>query len=72
MGVESERGGRVRLAPPSSLVGRESDVWSDEDLTLIRALDDFDLRMLLSEISDSGWAAGLNLLGVITSIQGEK
>jgi hypothetical protein len=31
---------------------------SKEDLAFIRTLEDFDLKMLLSEINDHGWEAG--------------
>lgn len=38
---------------------------SSEDLQQIRQLDDFDLTMLLNEISDHGIKEGMKLLSVI-------
>ena len=44
--------------------GDNQDI-STAQLALIRSLDDFDLKMLLSEIHDHGWSVASLLLPVI-------
>lgn len=45
---------------------------SESVLRRIRALDDFDLRMLLSEINDHGWDVARKLLDVIEKTNAER
>ncbi len=49
---------------PGYIEGDNQDI-STAQLALIRALDDFDLKMLLSEIHDHGWPAAKKLLHLI-------
>jgi excisionase family DNA binding protein len=42
---------------------------SQEELAAIRGLSDFDLTMILSEISDHGWPAAQGLLPMISASQ---
>jgi len=46
------------------MLGDNIDITEDE-LVLIRSLDDFDLTMLLSEIADHGWRVARKLLPMI-------
>ena len=41
-----------------------------DELAIIRALDDFDLTMLLSEIHDHGWPVARNLLPAMLAVDG--
>jgi hypothetical protein len=46
---------------------------TDEELDMIRGLNDFDLIMLISEIHDHGWPIARKTLGTIKpSIEGER
>lgn len=42
------------------------------ELQFIRLLDDFDLKMVLSEINDHGWPAGRKLLHDICAAMAAK
>lgn len=50
------------------MIGKNIDATAEE-LARIRALDDFDLKMLLSEINDFGWPIARTLLDKIQETQ---
>lgn len=43
-----------------------------DEIAQIRALDDFDLKMFLSEVSDHGWRVGRELLPFIQNASEAK
>jgi hypothetical protein len=50
------------------MLGNNQNI-SPAELAAIRVLDDFDLKMLLSEIHDHGWPAARRLLADILQAQ---